>query len=64
MQDVEVHGNFETREILLHTAIQVAKEKSNQYPVIFFCGDDKECTNTAKNFDSCDIFGENTEVAV
>jgi hypothetical protein len=47
MQDVEVHGNFETREVLLQKAVQVAKEKINQYPVIFFCEDDKECANIA-----------------
>jgi hypothetical protein len=64
MQDVEVYGSFEAREILLQKAVQVAKEKINQYPVIFFCKDDQECANIAQNFDSYDIFGEETEVAV
>jgi hypothetical protein len=43
LQDVEVHGNFKSREALLQKAIEHAKEKAKQYPVIFFSKDDKEC---------------------
>jgi hypothetical protein len=43
LHDVEVHGNFKSREELLQKAIELAKEKAHQHPIIFFCKDDKEC---------------------
>ena len=38
--DVEVHGNFNSRDILLQKAIEVAKERASHNPVIFFCEGD------------------------
>ena len=47
LKDVEVYGNFESRDCLLQQAIEVTKGRVNENPIVFFCKNDQECHNLA-----------------
>ena len=52
-----------TREEVLKKAVQVAKLKLKEYPVILFCKDDAECAKVKDQFERARIFGEGSNTA-
>ena len=43
--------------------MEIAKLRSNEYPIILFCKDDAECINVKESFEKARIFGEGSDTA-
>ena len=51
------------REEILARAVEIAKLKLKEYPIILFCKDDTECINVKGSFEKAKIFGEGSDTA-
>ena len=51
------------REEILAKAVEIAKLKLKDHPVILFCKDDTECASVKGSFEKTRIFGEGSNTA-
>jgi hypothetical protein len=51
------------RDEVLRKAVEVAKLKLKEYPVVLFCKDDEECAKLKEQFEKARIFGEGSDIA-